>query len=257
MTGRSDIRVAPGYQAVLRQVGLDGDAVFEDPRIHCWRDIRERQNCTLDETLGDGRAIRLHIKRFKRPGDDGAQAEVRGIQLLQESGIATVPLVAWGHSSAGRGFIITEDLAGFRDAEQAVRAGLPLDRLISPIAAMSARLHQAGLHHRDLYLCHFFVRVEAEQVELRLIDAARVSRLPRWFARRWIIKDLAQLIYSLQQVDATADQQQRLLADYAAARKLASVDRLQRSIARKVRRIAAHDQRLRQRDPTRNVSIPT
>lgn len=257
MTGRSEIRVAPGYQPLLRQVGLDGDAVFEDPRIRCWRDISERQNCTLDETLPDGRAVRLHIKRFKRIGDGGALAEVRGIQLLQDNGIATVPLVAWGHSAAGRGFVITEDLAGFRDAEQAVRNGLPLDRLIGPVAAMAARLHDAGLHHRDLYLCHFFVRMDGEQAELRLIDAARVAPLPRWFRRRWIVKDLAQLIYSVQQVDATAHQQRQLLAEYAAARKLANADRLERSIARKVRRIAAHDQRLRRRQPARNVSIPS
>lgn len=255
MTGRSDIRVATGYQWLLREVGLDGDAVFEDSRVICWRDIRERQNCTLDETLPDGRQVRLHIKRFKVPGDTAAEDEAAGICLLMEHGIQTVPLVAWGRSAAGRGFVITEDLTGYQDAEQAVRRGMPLEPLIEPIAALAARLHGSGLHHRDLYLCHFFVRQEAEQIDLRLIDAARVRQLPRWFRQRWIVKDLAQLVYSLCQVGATPDQIDRLFAAYAGGDDPNRVRRLRRQVERKARWIARHDARLQKRQPERNVSL--
>lgn len=256
MTGGSTIRVAQGYQPLVREIGIDGDSVFDDPRIQCWRDIRERQNCTLDETLADGRRVRLHIKRFKNPGDRGADDEVRGIRLLLDRGIETVPLVAWGRSASGRGFVITEDLAGYSDAEQAVRAGLSLDRLIGPIGKLAARLHGAGLHHRDLYLCHYFVRMTPDGPDLRLIDAARVAELPRWFGRRWIVKDLAQLVFSLRQVGATEGQIDSLFASYSGHLPEANTPSWRRRIERKVRAIARHDARLQARRPERNVSLP-
>ena len=256
MIGRSTIRVAPGYQPLLREIGIDGDSVFEDSRIQCWRDIRERQNCILDETLPDNRRVRLHIKRFKKPGDRGAEDEARGIRLLQERGIPTTPLVAWGCSAAGRGFVITDDLGGYQDAEQAVRAGMPLDKLLAPVGALAARLHGNGLHHRDLYLCHFFVRMTDNEADLRLIDAARVRELPRWFSRRWIIKDLAQLVFSLRQVGATPAQEEALFSAYAPGKQAAQLAGVRRRIERKVRRIERHDRRLRARQPERHVSLP-
>lgn len=256
MTGRSTIRVAQGYQPLLREIGIDGDSIFEDPRIQCWRDIRERQNCTLDEILPDGRRVRLHIKRFKKPADTGADDEARGIRLLQDRGIATVRLVAWGRSTAGRGFVITEDLENYRDAEQAVRSGMALDELIAPIGSLAARLHASGLHHRDLYLCHFFMRMSEGTVDLRLIDAARVRELPRWFARRWVVKDLAQLVYSLRQVGAAPAQEDRLFAAYAGEQAVGDLGDLRRRVERKVGWIARHDARSRARRPERNVSLP-
>ncbi len=254
--GRSIFRVAPGFQSLLREIGIDGDSIFHDSRIQCWRDIPERQNCTLDVCLPGGRKVRLHIKRFKRPGDPSADAEADAIQLLLSSEIPTVPLVGWGRSADGRGFLVTLDLAGYVDAEKAVAAGLAVDRIIEPVARLAARLHAAGLHHRDLYLCHFFVS-ETDPGDLRLIDAARVRRLPRWpLGRRWIIKDLAQLVFSLRNAGADEQHIHRVLETYAAARGLSGLDRLRRKIDRKAARIARHDASLRQRQPMRNVSLP-
>ena len=65
------------------------------------------------------------------------------------------------------------------------------------LAAESADpLHDEDLHHRDLYLCHFFAN-PGDPRDLRLIDAGRVKRLPGWPLRqRWIVKDLAEFWYS-------------------------------------------------------------
>jgi heptose I phosphotransferase len=163
----------------------------------------------------------------------------------------------------GRSFIITEDLAGFRAADKWITDGYAFEKLLEPTADLAARLHAHGLHHRDLYLCHFFVRPAPDgqqggaAAELRLIDAARVKRLPGFLTRRrWIVKDLAQFWYSTLSLPVTDDQRARWLARYGRQRGLSSVDALRGSIERKVARIARHDRHLRGAQPTRNVSIP-
>jgi heptose I phosphotransferase len=253
---------APSYQPMLREIGLDAQAIFDDPRIVVWRSIRERENCTLDADLADGRHVRWHIKRHRptRGAETPADEEARGIQLLESHGIPTAPLVGWGRLADGRSFIISEDLAGFRAADKLVADGaLTFDAVLGPTAELAATLHAKGLHHRDLYLCHFFARGAdaAENVELRLIDAARVNKLPRWFARRWIVKDLAQFWYSTTSLGVSDDQRARWLARYLEVRGAVSESAVfAASVARKARSIARHDERLRARQPGRNVSLP-
>ena len=59
-----------------------------------------------------------------------------------------------------------------------------------------ARLHSAGLVHRDLYASHVFLEDTPTGPKLYLIDLARVFK-PRWRRFRWRVKDLAQLKYSM------------------------------------------------------------
>ena len=61
------------------------------------------------------------------------------------------------------------------------------------VAQIARRFHAAGFNHRDFYCCHFLVKETSRgQFDVRLIDLQRVQRR-RWFRRRWIVKDLAQL----------------------------------------------------------------
>ncbi len=255
--GSDVFRVDPSYQPIMRQIGLDGEAVFSHPEIKVWRSIPERENCTLDATL-DGREIRLHIKRYRatRRSATPADEEARGIGALLDHQIPTVPLVGWGRLADGRSFVITEDLADFRAADKVIASGFSFEKLLFPTADLVAKLHSFGLHHRDLYLCHFFVKAEDERIELRLIDAARVRRLPRWMKNRWIVKDLAQFWYSAKQLGVPREQLIQWLKRYGTVRNLADVDRLISAIDRKVNWIAHHDQKLNRAQPSRNVSIP-
>ena len=259
MDRRSIFHVARQHQDLMRQLGLtEIDQVFTDPRIVPWRSIPERENCTLDATLEDGRSVRLHVKRYKpvRSRKSPAEQEADGIAAMEFAQIPTVPLVAWGYTEEGRSFLITEDLAGFQDAEKAVERGLSFEAIRDSTADLAAKLHEAGLHHRDLYLCHFFVRT-APTVELRLIDPARVAHLPPWpFRQRWIVKDLAQFWYSASESNVSEAQRVKWLQRYAEQRKIGDVDGLRRSVQRKSDAIARHDEKLRQKQPTRNVSIP-
>ena len=256
-SGRNTFHVAPQHAALVREVGLDADAVFERDDIKPWRTLPDRENCILDAPAGSGTSVRLHIKRYPA-GVKGtpAQDEVRGIELLQRAGIPTVPLVGWGTLADGRSFVVSLDLAGFKDSEKLVQGGLPFADVLGPTADVAAKLHAANLHHRDLYLCHFFAKTAAGTApEIALIDAARVKSLPRWFAERWTVKDLAQFWYSTTKLPVTEAQRDTWLARYAEKRGLTSTAALRRAIVRKSAWIARHDRRLNERQPTRNVSL--
>lgn len=255
---RNKFNASPRYQPLLREMGIDAESVFDHPDIKVWRSITERENCTLDADLSDGRHIRLHIKRYHpaRGATTPAEDEAQAIRALEIEKIPTVPLVGWGRLIDGRSFLITEDLAGYRDAEKAIRDGLAFEKVLQPTADLAAKLHSAGLHHRDLYLCHFFVN-ETDPTDLRLIDAARVKRLPGWPMRqRWIVKDLAQFWYSTRAVPIADAQRVGWLERYAEKRGLKSIGGLSRSIERKSAAIGRHDLKLREKQRNRNISLP-
>lgn len=241
--------LAGGFEGDWRASGLDARRVFDDPRITIWRSIAERENGVLDFEPEPGRRTRWHIKRFRSPDRGAARREAAGIGYLVAAGISTVPLVAWGGLTDGRSFIISEDLRGY----------VPADRMGGPgpdlrgIAAVAARLHNFGLHHRDLYLCHFLVH--ETRADVRLIDAGRVKRLPGWpWTRRWIVKDLAQLHYSARILDE--EDRRGLWTCYFAARGLAIDAAMMRAIERKSGWIARHDRRLKAKRPERDVTLP-
>jgi hypothetical protein len=253
--GRDQFHVNPSYQPLMRMIGLDADGVFSHPDIKVWRSIPERENCTLDAMV-DGREVRLHIKRYHagRSSKNEVEEEVGGIELLHAHQIPTVQLVGWGELADGRSFVISEDLKDFKAVDKAIELGFPFDRLIDSTADLAARLHTSGLHHRDLYLCHFFVKTAGDELDLRLIDAARVRRLPRFFRARWIVKDLAQFWYSAKKLGIVDDQLIRWLGRYTDnAPNIAPPLRL---IEAKVSWIARHDKKLNLSQPNRNVSIP-
>jgi hypothetical protein len=187
--------------------------------------------------------------------------EVRGIELLAGRGIPTVPLVGWGVARDGRSVVLIEDLADHRPCDKLLFGGMPYEPVLEPTADLAAKLHAAGLHHRDLYLCHFFTKppgVPGGLPDLRLIDCARVKPLPRLFRQRWIVKDLAQYWYSSLKHEQINDADRlRWLERYARQSGVADVDGLRRAILRKVAWIARHDAKLNRSQPARNVSIPT
>ena len=270
-------RAEAGYAPLLREAGLvDGPSVFEHPAIRVWRTITERENAVLDLPLdgaterdgggekraGGGAGLRFHVKRDRRRVRQGpAAAEAAGIRTLAAAGIPTTPLAAYGRLSDGRTFVITADLTGYDDAEQLVRRGMPFERLLRPTADLAARLHNGRLHHRDLYLCHFFATPSSDPsaagdvADVRLIDAARVKRLPRWFATRWVVKDLAQFVYSARQAGVGPNQLKAWLVRYAGQRGLGAADGLFGRVFRKAGVIARHDAALRRKQPGRGVSI--
>lgn len=248
-TGSGYYKVEPAYAERLRAAGLiDAASVFELPAIDVWRSITERENCVLDDAGG-----RFHIKRNKK-GYGGVDDEAAKLQLLKAAKVPGVPLAGHGKLNDGRGFLITDNLAGYEDAEVLVKAdAAAIERMIAPTADLAAKLHAGGLHHRDLYLCHFYVA--ASDPTVRLMDAGRVGKLPSLFRRRWLVKDLAQFAYSLRQLDLQPVVFDRWLSEYQSRGGPAIDASFRRAIDAKIAWIARHDAKLRRRQPGRNVAI--
>lgn len=182
--------------------------------------------------------------------------EVDGIELLKQAGIDTLEIIAHGKLDDGRSFIATRELLGYRPADMLLRDHeIDFDSVLIPTSELGAKLHQANLHHRDLYLNHFFVS-KSNPKDLKLIDAARVRKIPRLFHRRWIVKDLAQFFYSTRRFNIEAKKMTTWLERYVELTRIDSVDRLQRSIDAKANWIARHDRSLNRREPNRNLPIP-
>ena len=199
---RSTMRIAPQYQPVCREIGLDGDAIFTHELIRPWRSLPgDRENCTLDATLRSGQSIRWHIKRYQPQLGltTRAEDEVKGYRALNDARVPTATLVGWGRLSDRRSFVITEDLEGYDDSEKLIDAGrAAFEQLLQSTADLAAKLHQSALHHRDLYLCHFFTKLSPDSAsveDVRLIDVARVRKLGSLLTRRrWIVAAAAGVV---------------------------------------------------------------
>jgi Lipopolysaccharide kinase (Kdo/WaaP) family len=247
------MQIQPAYEPLLR--GFIAARVFDSAHVVVWRKLDDRENCTLDTVWPDGRAVRLHVKRYPARWAAVAETESRALLDLQQAGIACASLAAWGKLGDGRAFIMTEDLTGYEPADKLIARGEAFEKIAAPTAELAAKLHSAGFHHRDLYLCHFMVKTGGE-MQVKLIDAARVRRLPAWpLRRRWIVKDLAQFWFSMTQLSIADSLRADWLAKYSAARKIS--ENLRGSVEAKSRRIAAHDVNLNRREPERHVSIPS
>ena len=245
--------VDPEYRTQLADAGFVDP--FADPRVRVWRSLPDRENATFDHVRPDGSTLRLHVKRYPAANPAAVAAEVRGHGLLRAAGIPTAPLVAHGSATDGRTFAAFADLTGYTPADKwLAEHPRDVDALLEPLADLAARLHAAGLHHRDLYLCHFMTR--ASPADVRVIDVARVARLTNPLTRRrWVVKDLGQFWFSTFDVAWTERQRRAWLARYADRRATATAA-LERPIRRKAAAIARHDANLNRRQPDRNVSIP-
>lgn len=139
----------------------------------------------------------------------GASNEFRAVAVLRQAGVDTLTVVAY--ASAGRNparrqsMIVTEDLSATESLEDycgnwPAQPPAFADRLqiIRQVAASARRMHQLGINHRDLYLCHFR-REKRSLAEANprcyLIDLHR-AQLRRRVPRRWLVKDLAGLYFS-------------------------------------------------------------
>lgn len=149
----------------------------------------------------------------------GAQNEWRAIEKLESLGLATMTTVAYGsrgwNPASRQSFIVTEDLCNTvsledycRDWRQSPPEFSLKQKLLRKIAESSRVLHGGGVCHRDYYLCHFLMPIDAGNLDsdqpfnLYIIDLHRAlikSSLPK----RWIIKDISGLFYSAMDIGLT------------------------------------------------------
>lgn len=154
---------------------------------------------------------------FKKP-ILGALTEVKAIQKLMDIGIATTPLVGYGvkgfNPATQQSFIITRDLGDIVSLEDlcANWQHNPPDtefkrKLIIALAQLAARLHGAGLCHRDFYLCHFVLKkaqLAQGAMDLILIDLHRMLMAQPTDGSA-VMKDIAGLFFSARDCGFTAE----------------------------------------------------
>ena len=82
--------------------------------------------------------------------------------------------------------------------------------LIDEVASMGRTMHGQGINHRDFYINHFLINRDlirnwhpSQPIPLNLIDLHRVQHRPS-VPHRWLIKDLASLLFSALDVGLTS-----------------------------------------------------
>lgn len=256
------------FEADLKRVGLGNfEAVMRSASGHLLRTLPDRENWRL-ELAGNGRACVVFLKKHRRrsfferlawlvgrAAPTAGRTEAENVAALNQAGIESMRVVAFGEhvrGSSAESFFMTEELRGFTQldhfirqrfipAAERTRADPNLTSLAWAVADVARRFHQAGFNHRDFYGCHFFIQeFPGGHFAVRLIDLQRVERRRRW-RQRWLVKDLAQLAYSVPRERITETLRLRFIKRYL------GVDRLGPAEKRFVRRILRRQQAMQRK----------
>jgi hypothetical protein len=182
------------------------------------------------------------------------QTELDPIRNLNRQQVCAPSPVAygcqWGWLFEKRSFLITEKIPDGDSLERRLpqyfyapgtaQAMSQRRAFIKHLAQFIRRFHDLGYRHRDLYLAHIFCDTKDK---LYLIDLARAFR-PIFFQQRFLVKDLAQVFYSMPAQYFSRTDRLRCYLRYAAIERLRSRDKtLIRRILSKAQRMARHDNR--------------
>ena len=159
------------------------------------------------------RKIIKNILQLRKPPVLSAQNEWEAILKLNEIDIDTMELVGYGkkgkNPSSIESFVITKELNNIISLEDYSKNwhDSPPDNaiknaIIKKVAQITRTIHENGMNHKDLYICHFLLdisngidQIDPENIRLFLIDLHRVeirSKIPLY----WRVKDVAAIIFS-------------------------------------------------------------
>lgn len=170
--------------------------------------------------------------RFRKPVVS-ARTEWEGVEILYDAGLR-VPSVQ-GKGERGQyphkieSFVVLGALEDHETLEHFRRGWLDFEgkrwvdlkqSLIDEVAKMSQIMHRCGINHRDLYINHFLISRDylrswsrGNPLPLYLIDLHRVQKRAE-VPRRWLVKDLASLLFSALDVGLTSADCGRYLRIY-------------------------------------------
>lgn len=163
-----------------------------------------------------------NILQFRSPPVLSAQNEWLAIKKLETIGVDTMGLVGYG--KVGRNpakihsFVVTHELEETISLEKYCKnwASSPPSKafkaaLITKVAKIARTIHENGLNHRDLYICHYLLdiakgmdAIAPEDIHLYLIDLHRVQIRPKT-PLRWRAKDVSALLFSSMDLGLTKE----------------------------------------------------
>ena len=181
---------------------IDGAFAYQGGELLTKPGLVGRRRRRLTVTDPTGATHTLYLKCYDHRGP--AAAELAAIDAVRSAGVETMTPLACGEGSQRSFLLVTavegdalercgEDFLARNDGPDGQGR---IECLTSQLAELVGKLHAAGLAHRDLYASHVFLAETGGEIQLSLIDLARVFR-PRWRLRRWRVKDVAQLKYSM------------------------------------------------------------
>ena len=158
----------------------------------------------------------------------GARNEFHACQRLAAAGIRVPRVAAFGwravNPAQGQSFIVCDALVNHVSLETLAErwakqppAPMLKRRLLLAVADLARAMHDAGVNHRDFYLCHLLADSGAlaqGKARLALIDLHR-AQTRRSVPRRWRLRDLAALWFSAAGLRLSRTEQLRFVARYA------------------------------------------
>jgi len=153
-------------------------------------------------------------------------------------------------------FLVIRELSGLKALHEAAPLACAVLRpeafrrwkglVVRQMATLARRLHAQDRYHKDFYLCHFYVPTPhahlASPGTVHLIDLHRLGH-HRWLRRRWLVKDLAQLLFSTWGVAGVTNRDRLMFfRAYLGTQFFGARERsLVRAVVRKARRYARHN----------------
>ena len=158
----------------------------------------------------------------------GARNEFAACQRLAAAGIRAPRVAAFGcrgvNPAQRQSFVVCDALTNHVSLETLVErwarqppAPMLKRRLLLAVADLARAMHDAGVNHRDFYLCHLLADSAAlarGEARLALIDLHR-AQTRRRTPRRWRLRDLAALWFSAAGLRLSRAEQLRFAARYA------------------------------------------
>ena len=212
-------------QVLLKRENLDtveGAFAYRGGKSLDKPDLANRERIQIDLVDEMGKPIRWYMKRygsdsfFKRLGrwiigkgrSSPARREYENICQLSAIGIPTMRAITFGEErdflGVRRSYLIVSAVPGealercFDDYFRKINENpAAVEKFNQALVNLIRKLHDNGLVHRDLYASHIFLDATNDDVELYLIDLARVFAPVSWRQFRWCVKDLAELKYSM------------------------------------------------------------
>ena len=268
MTARD---VPESLQAAVRRAGLDsvdGAFAYEGGADLSKPGLGHRRRTRIELVDDRGASHVAYLKRYgpqrivealRRWWTHGrrmspARGEFENIRAAHRAGVPTMQAIACGEDrgplGACRSYIIVSAVPGEAmercfEAYLATNDAAAAADMTGRLAGIIRRLHQAGHVHRDLYASHVFLDNSTGRGDLYLIDLARMFR-PHAIKRRWFVKDLAQLKYSMPAAWVAAHWES-LLTAYLGDASDHQRRKWDEQIGRKVESMRRRDERRRRR----------
>lgn len=229
--------------------------------------------CKLHTGVGWGEILK-NIMQLRLPILSAAN-EWHALNRLAEIGVHSFVPVAYGekYSNPARrlSFIVTRELTGTQQLDHYFRERIGSHELtfrekrtlLREMANIARTIHQHGINHRDLYLCHFLVdlastdqwRQTGAKPLLYLADLHRAqvrSKIPF----RWLVKDVASICFSMLETGLSIKDIVRVMRYYF-NQPLAMVEHGNPGLLQKIKqrtiKLYQREQRLKLRNAGRDI----